>query len=215
VNSVRSALRQLKDEDRKRASREQLLDAARRVFVKQGYHRTLISEIVSDAQCGQGTFYRNFNSKYEIFETLLDRFIDNMFGQFREMSAKLPTDETEYRQASLNAIARLSELIERERDLAFIFVTEAPTIDAGMETKVAMMFDGFAQLAKFYLDHAIANGFARLCRTEVVSQALVGIARHMTEKWFKGAFNGLPLLDLIREVVDFAFMGFGKSHLKT
>jgi len=210
-----SALRRQKDEERKHRSRELLLSAATAVFSQNGYHHTLISDIVSRAGVGQGTFYRHFESKYEIFDTLLDRFIESLFENFYEMSTHLPTTTDEYRQASMGAIMRLAQVIEQNRELTLLFLTEAQTIDAGIEEKVHGIYDRFAQLAKFYLDHAIEHGFARPCNSAVVSQSLVGIALRLINKWWKGGIAGASLPDVIREVVDFAFKGFGASKEET
>jgi AcrR family transcriptional regulator len=206
-----SELRRQKDEERKRLSREHLLNAAVRVFSSRGYHKALISDIVLEAGVGQGTFYRYFDGKYEIFDTLLDRLIENLFSYFSEMTAHLPTNEAEYRQASLDAVTRFSEAIETNKELVSLFMTEASIIDKKMEKKVASIYENFARLARFYLDHAVASGFARPCNTAIVSQSLVGIAIRMIGLWWKDGINGSTRDELIKEIVDFAFIGFGLS----
>jgi len=55
--------RQEVDQARKDRTRAQLLEAAEQIFVRQGYHSTLVSDIVQQAGVGQGTFYRHFKSK--------------------------------------------------------------------------------------------------------------------------------------------------------
>jgi AcrR family transcriptional regulator len=206
-----SELRRQRDEDRKHRSRNQLLEAATQVFSENGYHNTLISDIVSKAGVGQGTFYRHFESKYQIFESLLDLFIEKLFENFYEMSTHLPTNDVEYRNASLGAVTRLVQVIERNRGLSLLFLTEAQTIDARMNEKVSGIFDRFALLAQFYLDHAVEHGFARPCNSAVVSQSLVGIALRLINKWWKSGIPEMSVEDVIREVVDFAFTGFGIS----
>ena len=79
------------DDERKQRSRNALLDAATRRFVQAGYHNTLISDIVAEAGFGQGTFYRHFSSKREIFEVLFDHFMGELLAKIA-----LDADELEY-----------------------------------------------------------------------------------------------------------------------
>ena len=204
-----SEFRKKRDQERKRKSREALLEAATRVFGRKGYHKTLVSDIVTEANVGQGTFYRHFANKREIFETLLDRFIEKLLAEFSDMSAHLPENVEQYRDASQRAIERMAAVIDANHEIAALFLREAQSIDRQFEEKIMGFSQRFAGLARYYLDHAIAHGFARRCRSEVVAQALFGIGVHMIERWLKGEFSDISREELIAEVVNFAFLGFG------
>jgi AcrR family transcriptional regulator len=169
----------------------------------------LVSEIVAEAGSGQGTFYRYFKDKREIFEALLDRFVETVMGQFSEMSVNLPRNAREYRDASVAAIRRSAAIAEKDLPLVRRILQEGPTVDAAFERKLAEVQDRLAALAQFYLDHAVRSGFARPCDTAVVSQALIGMAFSGVQQWMDGRFGTLPLERLIEEMVDFAFLGFG------
>ncbi|MBN1773945.1 MAG: TetR/AcrR family transcriptional regulator [Deltaproteobacteria bacterium] len=186
-----------------------MLDAAALVFARQGYHRALVSEIVSQAEAGQGTFYRYFRDKREIFDALFDRFVESVFAEFSEMTANLPRDVGEYRAASVAAIRRIAARAEGNRDLLMLLVREGPTVDEAFARKLTGFYEGLAALARGYLEHAIAAGFARRCNAEAVSQALVGMAFWMAQQWWQGRLPGVTLERLIEEMVDFAFLGFG------
>lgn len=202
-----STLRQQRDHLRRKKTKKQLLKAAVRVFDRRGYHGTLISDIVAEAGVGQGTFYRNFQSKREIFETLVDGFISEFFEEFSEMSANLPSDEAEYREASLAAILRVAHIVERNRKLCRVFLREAPTIDREIAGVIRTTYGRMADLARFYLDHAIAQGFARPCRSDVVARSIVGMGVHMVEAWLHGELPDLPPEELVTEVVNYSFHG--------
>jgi len=51
--------------------KEQLLTSARKVMFKKGYTATRVSDIVSDANVAQGTFYIYFKSKEDVLEEML------------------------------------------------------------------------------------------------------------------------------------------------
>jgi len=206
---VPSAYRKKKDEERKGRTRIQLLEAATRVFARNGYHKTLISDIVAEAGVGQGTFYRNFKDKRIVFETLMQGFLSEMFAEFSEMTANLPSNVQEYRDASLQAIVRVAHIIARNRDLCRVFLREAHTIDPGVADQMSGAFDHLSDLARFYLDHAIRNGFSRPCNTDIVSQSIIGMGMRMVDAWLSGRYPDLSTDDIVRQVVDFAFYGLG------
>jgi AcrR family transcriptional regulator len=205
-----SELRQSRDHERTRRRRESLLDAAARVFVRQGYHRTLISDIAAEARVGQGTFYRHFPEKRAVFQAVLDRFTGSLLDEFAGMSARPPRDASEYRKGSIDAIRRVAAALERNRDLAQMLFREAPTVDSELEERVAGFHEAFVGLAQSFLDHAVASGFARPCRTRVVAHAIVGMGVSMAGSWWAGRLSDLAIDGLIEELVDFAFDGIRK-----
>jgi len=209
---VVSELRRERDRERKSRTQNMLIDAAVRVFVNKGYHNTLISDVVTEAGVGQGTFYRYFVGKREVFEAIFDRFAVELLGQFSEMSAELPADLNQYRDASLNAVKRLARLLEENKEMTVLFLREANAVDGEFRDKLAGFYTSFAQLAQFFLEHAIANGFARPCRADVVAQSLVGIALQMITAWWHGSFADLTPEELGEEIVNFAFYGFGRTN---
>lgn len=204
-----SDLRRARDKARTEARREALLDAARRVFIRHGFHRALISDIAAEAKVGQGTFYRHFSDKRAIFEALLDRFIAQVFESFAGMSANPPHDAVSYRAASAAAIRRVVEVMEKDRVLAMLLLREAPTVDHELEEKVAGVYASLAEIAGSFLERAIAQGYARPCHTAVVSQAIVGIGAWMSSAWWSGRLMDTSADDLIEELVDFVFLGLG------
>lgn len=198
--------RQRIDEERKTRTRARLLDAARRVFTAAGYHSPKVSDIVDAAGVGQGTFYRHFSDKRELFDALVDALLVDLGAGFSEAFATLPETVEEYRDASLRSVRAAAGVLMEHRAEALLFLKEGPTIDAVLEARVAEVMDGFAFLAQGFLDHAIQAGFARPCDSAVVSQCLVGIAlRHLE----RGLPEGDDLDHTVREIVDFAFLGFG------
>ncbi|MFH1531909.1 MAG: TetR/AcrR family transcriptional regulator [Pseudomonadota bacterium] len=204
-----TAYRQQVDEERKHRTRARLIDAARRVFVAQGYHAPKISDIVTEAGSGQGTFYRHFADKREIFDALVDEVLVDLAAGFNTAFATLPENVEEYRDASLLSVHAAAHVLMEYRAEALLFLKEGPTIDANFEARVTETMDGFASLAQGFLDHAIRAGFARPCDSAVVAQCLVGIAlRHLE----RGLPDGIDLNHTVREIVDFAFLGFGPAQ---
>jgi AcrR family transcriptional regulator len=205
-----SDIRQQRDQERRDRTRARLLEAALAVFAERGYHNTLVSDIVREAEVGQGTFYRNFTDKRDIFNTLMEDFIDKIFDEFSDMSANLPRNFRMYYESSMDALIKMADVLEGHRDITLLFLREASGIDKEFEQAMSMIHDRFAGLAQFYLDHAIANGFARPCRSDVVSQSLVAIGLRQIHKHLSNPAPQLSKEEMIHEVLDFAFFGFGQ-----
>ncbi len=56
-------------------TRQNLLDAAHRVFREKGYHDTKVVDIIERAGCGHGTFYDYFKGKDDVLMALLSDLV--------------------------------------------------------------------------------------------------------------------------------------------
>jgi AcrR family transcriptional regulator len=65
---------QVSDEHRERR-RQQILDAARRCFVRQGFHQTSMADILDEAGLSAGAVYRYFTGKNELITAIAEHVI--------------------------------------------------------------------------------------------------------------------------------------------
>jgi AcrR family transcriptional regulator len=202
-------MRKARDEARRERTRKGLMEAGNNVMAHKGYHRTLISDIVEEAGVGQGTFYRHFNSKRELFQEMFEAFVGDLIGEFDGFSANLPTNEKEYRVASQVAVTEVGRRLHRRRDLARMFLREGPSIDQLFEQTLDEVYDQFAALASAYLEHAIEAGFARPCNANVVAQCLVGMAQRHLLRSLAESLAELDVDAIAQEAITFAFEGIG------
>ncbi len=210
-----SEFRKIKNLEKKNMTRQKLLDAAKKIFASKGYYNTIVSDIVKMAGVGQGTFYRNFIDKRDIFETLLNEFTERLLLSFAAMNSELPQNSMEYRDASIKAIKNMIETVMANREMVAVFVKEAITVDRGLERKIYELQMRFAQVAKYYLDYAILKGYARKCDSAIVSKSIVGLGFSFINMWLMGLIDEREIDRIIDEVVDFAFFGLiGKKEKK-
>ncbi|HET7876320.1 MAG TPA: TetR family transcriptional regulator C-terminal domain-containing protein [Methylomirabilota bacterium] len=59
------------------ATRDQILDAARRLIHLRGYHSTSLDDVLRESGVGKGNFYYYFKSKEELGYAILDRLIQS------------------------------------------------------------------------------------------------------------------------------------------
>jgi AcrR family transcriptional regulator len=83
------AKRRLTRAERQAQTRQELLDAAARVFVKRGFAGSSVEEISAEAGYSRGAFYSNFRSKNELFVELLH---DRVYAQYTAMAEKALQD---------------------------------------------------------------------------------------------------------------------------
>jgi len=61
--------------DRTQATRRKLLDAAKRIFAKDGFEAARLEDIAGGAGYTRGAFYANFKSKEDIFFALFEEWV--------------------------------------------------------------------------------------------------------------------------------------------
>jgi AcrR family transcriptional regulator len=70
-------------------NRESVLAAARRVFLARGYTAATLEEIAEEAGFSKGVMYSQFESKADLFLSLLERRIEERAQQNERIAAKL------------------------------------------------------------------------------------------------------------------------------
>jgi AcrR family transcriptional regulator len=77
----------IRDEQRA-LTRARLLDAARRVFARRGYHAASLEEIAREAGATTGAIYSNFAGKEELFLALFEDHVASQIRKYREIFAR-------------------------------------------------------------------------------------------------------------------------------
>jgi AcrR family transcriptional regulator len=65
----------MRQTERTRATRRKLLDAAKRIFAKDGFEAARLEDIAAGAGYTRGAFYANFKSKEDIFFALFEEWV--------------------------------------------------------------------------------------------------------------------------------------------
>jgi AcrR family transcriptional regulator len=79
--------------DRRARTREELVDAAERLFTKTGFHATSVDAVADAAGYTKGAVYSNFESKEDLFFAVYERRVDR---RVREVETTLSRGETAY-----------------------------------------------------------------------------------------------------------------------
>jgi AcrR family transcriptional regulator len=74
--------------ERKQQTRARILDAALRVFLRDGFHGASLDDIAEEAGYTKGAVYSNFDGKDDLFLALLDVQFDRRFAEYAAAARK-------------------------------------------------------------------------------------------------------------------------------
>ncbi len=140
--------------------RQQILDAAKRVFASRGYHDTNISHICEDLGIARGTLYQYFKSKHEVFAAIVEGLLTRLRAAIAseppihlpEGYRPTPDDVVRYSALSLRRV--LGAAFEDEASLR-ILVREAVGLDVHID-RILSAIDGIV-IDRFAADIAVAQ----------------------------------------------------------
>jgi TetR/AcrR family fatty acid metabolism transcriptional regulator len=134
--------------------RQQLLEAATRVFARKGYWSASITDIIQTAGVARGTFYLYFRSKQDIFVAIVDHYREEQKHLLRESGPEEGRPTPEKSRARIRAVV-LSWLQFYLRNLdAANIIRDANRIDSTATRK--------RDEVRRALHSAIAKNIARL-----------------------------------------------------
>ena len=84
---------QTKHQQRTEATRRALLDAARRIFARDGFEASRIEDIAGATGHTRGAFYAHFNSKEDLFFALFEQEAGDRLRDLRSMLERCPDSE--------------------------------------------------------------------------------------------------------------------------
>jgi TetR/AcrR family transcriptional regulator, fatty acid metabolism regulator protein len=169
--------------------RRVILDAAVRVFARQGFHTCRVSDIADEAGVAYGLVYHYFPSKETILDTLFLERWDVMLAAIAE------TEKTDREpREKLRAIASfIVDSYRYDPDLMKVIIVEvtraANTFGRTHVEKIMQAYEAIGRIVK----QAQQDGSFR---TEIdatfAAQAFYGLVEQVLTQWI---FSGLPIPD--------------------
>lgn len=152
------------------ARREQILSAARRCFIENGYHPTRMDDIARAAGLSKGGVYFHFKSKQEVFESIVKeefdesmRFLDQVTSGDRPVAEKMQAIAGHY-------LEYFSKAPDAPR--FFIVMGEMALRDEALAKQLLEMQTAFVGQISKLLDQGVAEGMLRPVDTQAVAALL-------------------------------------------
>jgi AcrR family transcriptional regulator len=105
-------------DERREQTRDQLLEAAGRVFARRGFHGASVDEVAEEAGYTTGALYSNFAGKEDLFLSLLEQFAARQLDEVVDAAAEGSTVGARARHGARSWMA----FLEREPELVPLFM---------------------------------------------------------------------------------------------
>ncbi|TDD28558.1 TetR/AcrR family transcriptional regulator [Kribbella turkmenica] len=97
-------------EEHRAARRAQIVAAARRCVIEQGFHKTTMAEVIRESGLSAGAVYGYFKSKEQIVEAIAEEAlstVDELFGKL--LASEEPLSPLAALEAALNHVVSIAE----------------------------------------------------------------------------------------------------------
>jgi len=186
----------------KESRRRQILDAAKSVFSKRGYHAANISHIIEACDIARGTFYLYFKSKREIFETLLVDFVRVLQDRVRRVDETVG-QEGIAQQLRDNVTGVLNAFVANP-ELTQIVLNEAVGLDKGFDEKLDSFYGELIDLITQSLKLGREVGLVRPLDTQIIAASVLGSIKEVVQRVLKNRLDlDLDLDHVVDEVLDY------------
>jgi TetR/AcrR family fatty acid metabolism transcriptional regulator len=163
--------------------RRTILDAAVRVFARQGFHTCRVSDIADEAGVAYGLVYHYFSSKEEILDTLFVERWDVMLHAIAEADASQPTP-----REKLYAIASfIVDSYRHDPELMKVIIVEVTrAANTFARTHLDTIRDAYSQIAGIVARAQADGAFRREITPEFAALAFYGCIEQVLTGWIFG-----------------------------
>ena len=160
--------------------RRLILDAAVRVFARQGFHTCRVADIADEANVAYGLVYHYFSSKDEILDTLFLERWDLMLEAISEADAQQPTAPDK-----LYAIAAfIVDSYRHDPELMKVIVVEVTrAANTFGRTHLAKIREAYTQIAGIVARAQAAGVFREQIAPEFAALAFYGLIEQVLTGW--------------------------------
>jgi AcrR family transcriptional regulator len=164
--------------------RRLILDAAVRVFARNGYHTSRVGDIAEEAGVAHGLLYHYFRSKDELLETIVRETWREVLDAVRVIEE---TDETA--RERLAGVAKiLLRAWRRDPDLVRVLVREV-TRSATLQRQIVEIGQAFAALERIIARGQDEGEFRADVDPRMVSYVFYGALEEILTGWVLGQLD--------------------------
>jgi AcrR family transcriptional regulator len=165
--------------------REEVLEAARRIFARLGYAATTVEEIAKEAGMAKGTIYLYFRSKEEVYTALLTGDLEYLANQMiKGMSAAGTFEErlAEFLDQSLSQLRNRKALVS----VCCAYAGSRGSRSARTSKRLDRPFFRSVDFMRQCLAQAIADGEISAIPVESAAFSILALARALLERHLYG-----------------------------
>jgi AcrR family transcriptional regulator len=161
-------------------TRDDILEAAARIFSEKGFHAASMQDIADAVNLQKASLYHHFSSKQEILLALLDAALDLLIENLEEVvSQPLPPDE-KLRQAMISYLQTVAD----HQSFSAVLLLEYRSLDVDLRGRHAPRRDRFEHLWRELIKEGKDEGIFNCADPSLAGRALLGVL-NWTVTWYR------------------------------
>lgn len=170
--------------------REVIIDAARELFSRKGYHNTQVTDLIRFVGMSANTFYAHFKDKKELFEEVATRSLDDLRITLKKMRETNAPDDFQERLEKMRQTYRtLFDFMEKNPQQMLLIIRGGFGVDEKTDDDIWRYYSYFAtDLAedfKKWKRLGFVDGFDPLILGHIVQGMTIQVAHsYLVEKKF-------------------------------
>lgn len=186
---------------------EAILRAAIKVFARNGFFNSKVSDVAGEAGVADGTVYLYFKNKDDILVSIFNNYMEDALARGR---ARLSAIEDPVEKLRSIIHAHLDGL-GRDRDLAVVFQVELRSSTKFMEQFSATKVAEYLELIRRVVEEGQRKGaFRKKLNTQIVAKVLFGMLDEMATNWVLSK-KRYSLASTADTVIDVFLNGISRS----
>ena len=163
--------------------RRVILDAAVRVFARQGFHTCRVSDIADEAQVAYGLVYHYFGSKDEVLDTLFLERWDIMLAAIAEVDAR----ELEPREKLYAIASFIVDSYRHDPDLMKVIIVEVTrAANSFGRTHLSKIGEAYGLIAEIVRKAQADGSFRDNVSPQFAAMAFYGAIEQVLTGWIFG-----------------------------
>jgi TetR/AcrR family fatty acid metabolism transcriptional regulator len=187
----------------------QILEAAVKIFARQGFHQSTIAQIAKEAGVADGTIYLYFKNKDDILVQFFSYRTKQVFESFREEVDRAETSADKLR----NLVRRHLAEFQRDRDGAVVYQVETHQNSRLAEEQIREMSQMYRDLISEIVEQGQQEGTIRKdLYVGLVKRFIIGAVDEVISTWLHS--NGeYDLVSMADPLVELFMTGIGQRPI--
>jgi len=189
----------------------QILEAAVKVFARQGFHQSTVAQIAKEAGVADGTIYLYFKNKDDILVQFFSFRAKQVFESFREEVDRAQTSADKLR----NLVRRHLAEFQRDRDGAVVYQVETHQNSRMAEAQIREMSQMYRDLIAEIIEQGQQEGTIRKdLYVGLVKRFIIGAVDEVINTWLHSD-GEYDLVSMADPLVELFIKGIGSPSAKT
>ncbi|MGD8521196.1 MAG: TetR/AcrR family transcriptional regulator [Desulfobacterales bacterium] len=185
-----------------------ILEAAVRIFAKQGFHQSTIAQIAKEAGVADGTIYLYFKNKDDILVQFFSYRTKQVFEQFQAEVDRASNSLDKLR----NLIRRHLEEFQKDRDGAIVYQVETHQYNRLAEAQIKEMSKMYLDIIADIVEQGQQTGAIRKeLYVGLVKRFIIGAVDEVINTWVHADEN-YDLASMADPLVDLFIKGIGTTE---